>query len=107
MVRGPVFFLFHPTNLLVAGSETPKSGEGRQVDDGGRKDPAVDTKPTRDEVHDNLEEEDGPWYLGKAKEEFHRRRGQPIPKQREEEDPIQVCVSEELVWSIFFDECRA
>ncbi|KAG6823403.1 hypothetical protein H0H92_010323 [Tricholoma furcatifolium] len=37
------------------------------------------------------EEEDGPWYLGKAKEEFHKRRtGQkPTAPPTGEEDPIQ------------------
>lgn len=40
------------------------------------------------------EDEDGPWYLGKAKEEFYKRRaGQqpPVPPSGDE-DPIQVRV---------------
>lgn len=36
------------------------------------------------------EEEDGPWYFGKAKEEFHKRRRQAGNARKEEEDPIQV-----------------
>jgi SEL1 protein len=38
-------------------------------------------------------EDDGPWYLGKAKEEYTRRRGQQDNdniKPKEDEDPIQV-----------------
>jgi hypothetical protein len=41
------------------------------------------------------EGEDGSWYLGKAKEEFHRRQGKG-GSSRDEEDPIQVRVS--LTW---------
>ena len=38
------------------------------------------------------EEEDGPWYFGKAKEEFYKRLRQAGNDRRgEEEDPIQVC----------------
>lgn len=43
----------------------------------------------------HVEKDDGPWYLGKAKEEFHRRRrGQEGGKQERvgEEDPVQVGV---------------
>lgn len=36
------------------------------------------------------EEENGPWYFGRAKEEFHRRRNNPTPAVSQgEEDPIQ------------------
>jgi hypothetical protein len=41
------------------------------------------------EVDRHREDEDGPWYFGKAKEEFHRRRGQGRMSQIEE-DPIKV-----------------
>ena len=37
------------------------------------------------------EEEDGPWYPGRAKEEFNRRRrGQNAEAASEEDDPVQV-----------------
>ena len=36
-----------------------------------------------------FEEEDGPWYIGKAKEEFRRRKTARIDGKGEE-DPIQV-----------------
>ena len=39
------------------------------------------------------EGEDGSWYLGKAKEEFHRRQGKG-GSTRDEEDPIQACFFE-------------
>ena len=35
-------------------------------------------------------EDDGPWYLGKAREEYKRKRGQDASKPREDEDPVQV-----------------
>ncbi len=41
------------------------------------------------EVDRHREDEGGPWYFGKAKEEFHRRRGQGRTSQIEE-DPIKV-----------------
>lgn len=66
-----------------------KPSEGRQVDDGRQKDGISDPKSDKDEEHIHSEEEDGPWYLGKAKEEFHKRRSQPVLSRREEEDPIQ------------------
>lgn len=44
-----------------------------------------------------LEEEDGPWYFGRAKEEFHRRKSNPPPVRQGEEDPIQVRVV--VAWS--------
>lgn len=37
-----------------------------------------------------LDDEDGPWYMGKAREEFRRRKGSPSQETREDEDPIQV-----------------
>ncbi|KAJ3513423.1 hypothetical protein NLJ89_g2960 [Agrocybe chaxingu] len=67
----------------------PKTGEGRQIDDGKKNE---GLEETREEDHRYYEEEDGPWYFGKAKEEFHRRRGSQAANNRrgEEEDPIQV-----------------
>jgi SEL1 protein len=83
-----------PTNHFTVDSNLPKSGEGRQVDDGKQQDGAKDNK---DEVHDNFEEDDSPWYLGKAKEDFHKRRNQLPLHRQEEEDPIQVCVLPRIV----------
>lgn len=77
-----------------------KPSEGRQVDDGRQKDGISDPKSDKDEEHIHSEEEDGPWYLGKAKEEFHKRRSQPVLSRREEEDPIQVC-SPDLMLSMY------
>lgn len=74
----------------MSGDDVSKTSEGRQVDDGRQKDGISDAKSDKDEEHIYLEDADGPWYLGKAKEEFHKRRSQPVPN-RQEEDPIQVC----------------
>jgi SEL1 protein len=75
-----------------SGDDISKPNEGHQVDDGRPKDGVPDPKLDTDQEHKYFEEEDGPWYMGKAKEEFHKRRGQPVPNHREEEDPIQVSV---------------
>lgn len=63
-----------------------KTGEGRQLE--GKQE---DDKPIhKDEVRE-YEEEDGPWYLGKAKEEFHKRRNsqQTGTPPNDDDDPIQ------------------
>lgn len=40
---------------------------------------------------DYTEEEDGPWYPGRAKEEFNRRRrGPDSDAVSQEDDPVQV-----------------
>ncbi|KAF8161262.1 hypothetical protein B0H34DRAFT_372708 [Crassisporium funariophilum] len=70
-------------------SNAARPHEGRHLEDGKQAEGAEDD--TREEDRGYREEEDGPWYFGKAKEEFHRRRGsQGINTRRtEEEDPIQ------------------
>ena len=71
--------------VITAIRTKPKQLEkDKQVED------AVEDVPREEERH--LEGEDGSWYLGKAKEEFRRRRGKG-GSSRGEEDPIQVRVS--------------
>ncbi|TFK26490.1 HCP-like protein [Coprinopsis marcescibilis] len=62
----------------------PKTGDAPKIDGRIEKDNKNQEPVTR-------EEEEGPWYFGRAKEEFRRRnRGnQPTTPSREEEDPIQ------------------
>ncbi|KAG5642119.1 hypothetical protein DXG03_003590 [Asterophora parasitica] len=68
-----------------AGTSTSQTTENRQLD--GKHDAAT---ATEEEEHEYFEEEDnGPWYLGKAKDEFHKRRNQPQKPQSDEDDPIQ------------------
>ncbi|KIJ65896.1 hypothetical protein HYDPIDRAFT_27117 [Hydnomerulius pinastri MD-312] len=44
---------------------------------------------SQEEISEEFEE-DGPWYIGKAKEEFHRRRrGEAARRVEEEDDPVQ------------------
>lgn len=45
--------------------------------------------PIAEELEDELRD-DGSWYIGKAREEFHRRR-MGEARREEEEDPVQVC----------------
>lgn len=68
-----------------------RPGEGRELD--GTQEEVHDGHLGGDEERGIVEEDEGPWYMGKAREEFHRRRrgkdaGRP---GGEEEDPIQVC----------------
>ena len=67
-----------------------RHGEGRELDAGKQPDgsdtaSSSENRATMDELED-----DGPWYLGKAKEEYKRKRSQDGAKPREDEDPVQV-----------------
>jgi len=70
-----------------------KPPPGRQIDEGKAKESTDEASHPEDRTF--REEEDGPWYFGKAKEEFNRRRnGGDVNRGRgEEEDPIQVWIS--------------
>jgi SEL1 protein len=98
--RGYYCFLsrFDSSSLTISlsGDDLSNPSEGRQVDDGRQKDGILDPKSDKDEEHKHFEGEDSPWYLGKAKEEFHKRRNQAVPSRREE-DPIQVCSSDLMI----------
>lgn len=57
----------------------------------GAHEPAVETvsdKPSSPEEQIFYEDE-GPWYMGKARDEFHRKHGKSHRGPDEEEDPIQ------------------
>jgi len=73
-------------NRTSAQADSGPQKIGRLLEN-GQKPEGVDDTPT-----EHHEEEDGPWYFGKAKEEFHKRRTQAGNARRGEEDPIQVCV---------------
>jgi hypothetical protein len=64
-----------------------RSAKSREVE--GAQEEAVDSAGSGEDAGGVAgDDEDGPWYLGRAREEFHRRRrGQPAG---EEEDPIEV-----------------
>ncbi|KJA28931.1 hypothetical protein HYPSUDRAFT_33390 [Hypholoma sublateritium FD-334 SS-4] len=61
---------------------------GRQIDEKKENVGIEEHAQEDDQIH---EEEDGPWYFGKAKEEFNKRRdGQAVDgRRRDDEDPIQ------------------
>ncbi|PFH52111.1 hypothetical protein AMATHDRAFT_74407 [Amanita thiersii Skay4041] len=71
------------------GDEPP----GRELEDGSRqREGAMAEVGKSDDDRYVDEDDDGMWYLGKAREDFHKRRsGQALPdRQRiDEEDPIQ------------------
>lgn len=74
--------------VLLKASILAKPTQGKQIEE--RKQATSGEQVIDDEYR---EEEDGPWYFGKAKEEFQRRSGQitnPRRRRGEEEDPIQV-----------------
>ncbi len=62
---------------------------GRQIDE---KKANVGIEEHAQEDDQMLEEEDGPWYFGKAKEDFNKRRDEQAVdgRRRDDEDPIQV-----------------
>lgn len=78
--------LYLTKSLILSTAFSPKSGEPRELDEGKQR---AATEEGLQEERAHVEEEDGPWYFGKAKEEFHRRRSEPR-SGREEEDPIQA-----------------
>lgn len=69
-----------------------KQNQGQQIDDGKQTTGADEA--SQDEDAGYREEEDGPWYFGKAKEEFRRRSAQSVNTRHrggeDDEDPIQV-----------------
>lgn len=58
----------------------------KELDEGSRQESSPETFDNEPDVDD----QDGPWYMGKAREEFYRRRGGQMARREEEEDPIQV-----------------
>ncbi|KAI0062446.1 HCP-like protein [Artomyces pyxidatus] len=68
------------------GIEPVKQVEGRKELDGARG--TASTEKPAEEVEDVLVEDDGPWYLGKARDEFNRRqRGREAPG--DDDDPVE------------------
>lgn len=72
-------------NWSLVQAHTGPANTARLLENGPKPEAADEDAPA-----EHHEEEDGPWYFGKAKEEFHKRRGQAGNARREEEDPIQV-----------------
>jgi len=92
-VRFPPFIMIGCLLTLFPLPVNPghRNSEGRQLDaakqpDGGET--AAAASENRAAVEDM--EDDGPWYLGKAREEYKRKRSQDASKPREDEDPVQV-----------------
>jgi SEL1 protein len=69
--------------------QTPKAPAGKQIDE--NKQGSVSDERSHEREQERDYEEDGPWYFGKAKEEFNRRRDNQASQGRraDEEDPIQ------------------
>ncbi|KDQ55097.1 hypothetical protein JAAARDRAFT_195973 [Jaapia argillacea MUCL 33604] len=60
--------------------------QGQRQDNGGSHE---EYTLNEDVVAQEFEEDGGPWYMGKAREEFDRRRRGDGQAQRREEDPVQ------------------
>jgi SEL1 protein len=74
-------------NWILAQANPGPANSGRLLENGQKAEGAHEGAPV-----EHHEEEDGPWYFGKAKEEFYKRLSQGGNDRRgEEEDPIQVC----------------
>ncbi|KAH9941922.1 HCP-like protein [Amylocystis lapponica] len=62
--------------------------EGREIEGGQGREPQSQT--AKEPSEDAEEYEDGPWYMGKARDEFNRRRkGQNLEQLAQEDDPVQ------------------
>lgn len=61
--------------------------------DGAKEQEPAEPMTTGDPSHatNEVPEDDGPWYLGKAKDEYKKKRGQDSTRPREDEDPVEVC----------------
>lgn len=60
--------------------------EVREIDEGSRQTAPDQAQP---EQHVYSDDEEGPWYLGKAREEFDRRKNDQARGHGDDEDPIQ------------------
>lgn len=73
-------------------SVSERANMNREIDPASRSQPTAENGQQRshgpDESVDSFED-DGPWYLGKAREEFQRRKQQTIRRREEEDDPVQ------------------
>ncbi|KAF9228392.1 HCP-like protein [Gyrodon lividus] len=69
-----------------------KSSLNWEIDPASRVDPELNKEeqgmPAVEETEEVLED-DGPWYPGKAREDFHRRRRGEARHEEEDEDPVQ------------------
>lgn len=74
--------------ILISGiaASQPKE-EVREIDEGSRQTAPDQAQP---EQHVYSDDEEGPWYLGKAREEFDRRKNDQARGHGDDEDPIQV-----------------
>ncbi|KAH7883181.1 hypothetical protein F5I97DRAFT_1902756 [Phlebopus sp. FC_14] len=61
----------------------------QEIDPASQPETETSNAPTPDETAEEFED-DGPWYFGKAREQFHRRkRGEAVRRTEEEDDPVQ------------------
>lgn len=80
-----------PTIYLSVVASKTRNGEGRELDatsESGSDEPISENE---DQVAIDDSEDDSTWYLGKAKDEYKRKRGKNMVRRREDEDPVQVC----------------
>ncbi|OBZ69692.1 Protein sel-1 1 [Grifola frondosa] len=63
--------------------------EAREIDGSQEQDTGAE-QSTTEESAEGTDYDDGPWYLGKARDEFNRRRrGQDVERLGQEDDPVQ------------------
>ena len=82
-------------SLLPHPGVVQTSNEGRELDDGRKQKEGTSLDAGSGDEERYSDEDAGTWYIGKAKEEFNKRRnGQRLPDRRRvgEEDPIEVCI---------------
>ena len=77
----------HPSN-----DAAQQADEGRELEDGRNQKESASLDAGKGEEERYSDEDAGAWYLGKAKEDYKKRKGQTLPDQQrlEEEDLVEV-----------------
>ncbi|KAI6116041.1 hypothetical protein F5141DRAFT_1001560 [Pisolithus sp. B1] len=74
----------------VSMSVSERANMKREIDPASRSQPNTETRSHAHEETVDTFDDDGPWYMGKAREDFQRRRQQSTRQvPEEEEDPVQ------------------
>lgn len=83
VAMAPNLFFWHQDHARQRNGEGREIGQGKQSDVG--ENPSVDDKGILEDMED-----DSPWYLGKAKDEYKRKRSQDTARPQDDKDPVQV-----------------
>lgn len=83
-----IFGCFYSGRLIRIAEQVFQAAPGPREIDGGTGSAGKGSSSGDGDVF--AEEEDGPWYPGRAREEFNRRRLAQKPEAVDQDDPVQV-----------------